>query len=245
MADADALLRAGDLDGARAALVEAVRRAPSDQPVRMFLFQLLCVSGEWDKASAQLRALAQLSPEAQMLAVAYNQAVEAELFRAKVFAGEAQPALLVKSSAWAGDLAGALAALCQGRTDDAAALRDQAFDAAPDTPGDLDGTAFDWIADGDTRFGPAMEAIIAGQWGLLPFDCIEKIESEGPKDLRDIVWYPGPAAASRAVSPSPRCCRRDIPAARPRPTPACVSPVAPTGPTSPGVRPVAASTSGR
>ncbi|HLY80539.1 MAG TPA: type VI secretion system accessory protein TagJ [Caulobacteraceae bacterium] len=190
MADADELLRAGDLEGARASLVESVRKSPQDQPARMFLFQLLCVSGEWDKALIQLRALAQLSPEAQMLAVAYSQAIEAEKFRAQVFAGTAQPALLVGSSTWAGDLAGALSALCQGRAADAETLRDQAFDAAPDTPGDLDGTAFDWIADGDARFGPAIEAIIAGQWGLAPFDAIAKIESEGPRDLRDIVWLP-------------------------------------------------------
>jgi len=190
MADADELLRAGDLDGARALLVDAVRRGPQDQPARMFLFQLLCISGEWDKAQIQLRALAQLSPEAQMLAMAYSQAIDAEKFRAQVFAGTAQPALLVKSSTWAGDLTGALSALCQGRLEDAEALRDQAFDAAPDTPGELDGVAFEWIADGDTRFGPALEAIIAGQWGLVPFDAIEKVESEGPRDLRDIVWLP-------------------------------------------------------
>jgi type VI secretion system protein ImpE len=190
MADADALLRAGDLDGARATLVEAVRRSPSDQQARMFLFQLLCVGGEWDKALIQLRGLAQLSPEAQMLAATYSQAIEAEKFRAQVFAGTAQPALLVSSSSWAGDLTAALSALCQGRAEDAEALRDRAFDAAPDTPGDLDGTPFDWIADGDARFGPAVEAIIAGQWGLVPFEAIERIESEGPKDLRDIVWLP-------------------------------------------------------
>jgi protein involved in temperature-dependent protein secretion len=194
MADADALLRAGDLEGARASLVDSVRKGPQDQQARMFLFQLLCVSGEWDKALIQLRALAQLSPEAQMLAVAYGQAIEAEKFRAQVFAGAAQPALLVRSSTWAGDLTGALSALCQGRADDAAALRDQAFDAAPDTPGDLDGTPFEWITDGDVRFGPAIEAIIAGQWGLVPFDAIEKIESEGPRDLRDIVWLPAQLA---------------------------------------------------
>jgi type VI secretion system protein ImpE len=151
---------------------------------------LLCISGEWDKAQIQLRALAQLSPEAQMLAVAYSQAIDAEKLRAQVFAGAAPPALLVSSSGWAGDLTAALSALCQGRIEDAEALRDKAFEAAPDTPGDLDGTPFEWIADGDARFGPALEAIIAGQWGLVPFDAVEKVESEGPKDLRDIVWLP-------------------------------------------------------
>lgn len=190
MASPDDMLRAGDLDGARAALVEMVKRAPTDQSARLFLFQLFCLIGEWDRASAQLRALASLSPEAQMLAVNYNLAIEAEKNRAQVFAGQAQPALLTSSSPWAGDLAAALGALAQGRVDEAEARRDLAFDAAPDTPGELDGRPFDWIADADTRFGPALEAIIAGRWGLVPFDAIDSLRSEGPKDLRDLVWLP-------------------------------------------------------
>ena len=68
MSDANALLNAGDLNGARAALVDQVKRAPQDQPARMFLFQLFCLLGEWEKAKSQLRALASLSPEAQRAA---------------------------------------------------------------------------------------------------------------------------------------------------------------------------------
>jgi type VI secretion system protein ImpE len=191
MPDANACLTAGDLAGAREALVETVKRTPQDQGARMFLFQLLCVLGEWDKAKAQLRALASLSPEAQMLAVTYNQAIDAELVREQVFAGAAQPALLVGGAEWAGDLAAALGALAQGRLDDAEARRDAAFAAAPDTPGVFnDTTAFEWIADADPRFGPALEAVIHGRWGLVPFAAIGSIVSEGPKDLRDLVWLP-------------------------------------------------------
>jgi type VI secretion system protein ImpE len=194
MADPDELLRAGDLQGARAALIEKVKSAPADQPARLYLFQLQCLMGEWDKAQAQLRTLASLTPEAQMLAVNYNMAIDAERNRAEVFAGRAQPALLVGSSPWAGDLAAALGAFAQGRNDEAEARRAQAFDAAPDTPGELDGKPFDWIADADSRFGPAFEAIIRGNWGLVPFDAVERIESEGPKDLRDLVWLPAVVA---------------------------------------------------
>lgn len=190
MADADELFHAGDLEGAQAALVNAARQAPTDQTVRMFLFQLLCLLGEWDKAQIQLRTLASLSPEASMLAVTYNLAIEAERARARAFAGLEPPALLVSSSPWARDLVAALSAQAQGRLDEAMNRREQAFDAAPDTPGDLDGSAFDWIADGDARFGPAFEAIIAGRWGLAPFDAVERIECEGPRDLRDLVWLP-------------------------------------------------------
>ena len=38
--------------------------------------------------------------------------------------------------------------------------------------------------------GPAFEAVIGGRYGLVAFDAVERITSEGPRDLRDFVWYP-------------------------------------------------------
>lgn len=189
MADADLLLRSGDLDGARAALVEVVRARPADEQARMFLFQLLAVSGEWDKAKKQLNALAQLSGEAQMLSVAYGQAIDAEAERMAVFAGAARAHQHV-ASAWAEGVVDALEHFGCGRIGEGEAARDAAFDAAPETPGTLDGEAFDWIADADARFGPTFEAIVGGRYGIQPFDQVERIESEGARDLRDTVWYP-------------------------------------------------------
>lgn len=156
----------------------------------MFLFQLLCVLGEWDKAGSQLNVVAQLSAEARMLSVAYGQAIEAERFRARVFAGTERPVLLAGGSDWASDLVTALGHFAAGRTEEGEAARTRAFDAAPDTRGKLDGEGFDWISDADSCFGPSFEAIISGQWGLVPFAAIERMTSEGARDLRDIVWYP-------------------------------------------------------
>lgn len=193
MQQADDLLQSGDLDGARRALVEAVRRTPGDVPTRSFLFQVLGLTGEWDKAKAQLTTLAQLSPEAQMLSVVYGQAIDAERQREAVFAGTLRADIHGGSDAgsdWAWPIAEAIEAAAQGRSEDADALREAAFDAAPDTPGEVDGVRFDWIADADQRFGPTIEAIIGGRYGLLPFDAIAELTSEGPRDLRDLIWYP-------------------------------------------------------
>lgn len=189
MDTADDLLASGDLDGARRALVEAVRRDPGHVPTRQFLWQLLAVQGDWDKARAQLATLAQLSPEAQMLSVVYGQAIDAEREREAVFAGTVR-AHVHASIPWVDEVAESLKIEAEGRATDAAAVRDAAFAAAPDTPGEIDGEAFDWIADADPRFGPCLEAIIGGRYGLLPFEAVEALVSEGPKDLRDIVWYP-------------------------------------------------------
>lgn len=188
--DADELLRTGDLKAARAALVDTVKRAPGDQAARMFLWQVMAVSGDWDKAVTQLRAMASLSAEAQMLATVYNQAIDAERVRAKAYAGEAPFAVLVSSSPWIETLALALAAGAAGRGEEAAGLRDEAFDAAGDTPGAVDGRPFQWIADVDPRLGPCFEAIVSGRWGLVPFEAVTRIKTEGPRDLRDVIWLP-------------------------------------------------------
>ena len=188
MQDADIRLREGDLDGARSALVETVKSNPSDPGARMFLFQLLALAGDWDKARIQLNALAKLSPEAQMLSVVYNQAMAAEAERAEVFAGRAKAPVI--RGAWAQGIADAIQLYAQGDSAGGDAARDAALDQAPDTPGELDGERFDWIADADSRFGPTFEAIIHGRYGLVAFSEVERIESEGPKDLRDTVWYP-------------------------------------------------------
>ncbi len=190
MVDADALLRGGDLRGARAALVEIVKSRPSDQQARMFLFQLLAVAGEWDKARTQLQALAQLSPEAQMLAVTYDQAITAENQRAAVFSGVVDMPLLAGKDGWAVKLAEAVSLQARGDQAGADAVREEAFDSAPDTPGSIDGQRFEWIADADIRFGPSFEAIIYGSYGLVGFDKVASITSDGPGSLRDIVWYP-------------------------------------------------------
>jgi len=195
MNDPDALLRSGDLDGARAALVDIVRTRPGDDQARMFLFQLLCVTGEWAKARKQLEALVQVAENAQMLGATYNQVLDAELVRDAVFRGEAEMPVLVGMGGWIEGVARAMTLLARRETGSAEASRDEAFDAAPDTPGQFTDhggktRAFEWIADNDMRFGPCFEAIVAGRYGLIPFEAVKSIKSPGPADLRDTVWLP-------------------------------------------------------
>ena len=195
MTDADALFREGDLDGARAALITRVKASPDDVPTRMFLFQLLAIAGEWAKARAQLNTIAQFSPEAQMLAVAYGQAIDAERQRAIALAGLQPVPVLARGGDWIDGIVAALGQLGRGELQAAVEQRDAALDSAPDTPGTLeadgiDPVSFDWLADSDPWFGPSLEAIIGGKWGLLPFDALEWIKSAGARDLRDTVWFP-------------------------------------------------------
>jgi type VI secretion system protein ImpE len=96
-----------------------------------------------------------------------------------VIFGEPQP--------WMAQLAEALKL---DANDPAAAsqLRADAFDAAPASPGTIDGQRFDWLADADGRLGPVLEAIVNGRYVWVPFMRIARIEIEPPADLRDAVW---------------------------------------------------------
>ena len=49
----------------------------------MFLFQLLCVVGQWERALNQLNVASSLDPEALAMAQIYGEAVRCEAVRAK------------------------------------------------------------------------------------------------------------------------------------------------------------------
>lgn len=190
MASPDDLIRTGDVAAARAALIEEVRARPDDRKSRMFLSQLLLVLGEWDKALTHMKMLANLSPEALTLFTAYDRAITAEKQREAVFAGKAEPEALAPAGPWFQLLLQALAAETKGDVEAAARLRAEAFDLAPETRGDADGAAFEFIADADARFGPSLEAIVDGKYGLVPFEAIVELTCDGVRDLRDLVWMP-------------------------------------------------------
>lgn len=184
----EVLLREGDLSASLAALQDRVRANPSDSRLRIFLFQLLCVLGDWKRAITQLKLCAELDASALPMAQTYREAIICEVFRAQVFAGEKSPLILGAPADWVAELIEALRLAGSGALDEAETLRARAFDAAPASAGDADGMSFEWIADADMRLGPVLEIIVDGKYYWLPFDQIEALEIEAPSDLRDAVW---------------------------------------------------------
>jgi type VI secretion system protein ImpE len=120
----------------------------------------------------------------------YREALRCELLRADVFAGKRSPMVLGQPEQWLALLIESTLLAGRGQSGQAAQLRASAFDAAPESPGSIDGVAFDWIADADTRLGPVLEAIINGRYYWVSFTRIRGIEIDKPEDLRDLVWMP-------------------------------------------------------
>lgn len=184
------LLRSGDLDGAMEALSAQVRKAPADAKLRIFLFQMLCLRGEWKRAVQQLKVCAELDPAAETMARTYREAIICEVFRERVFAGAKQPMVFGPPQEWMAQLIEALSATAAGRTAEAADLRARAFDAAPATPGAINDEPFAWIADADMRLGPILEVVMNGKYYWMPFTAISVLRMDPPADLRDSVWMP-------------------------------------------------------
>lgn len=204
---AEERLAAGDPRGALEALAERVRARPADAAARVFLFQLLAVTGEWRRAGRQLDVVAELDPEARLMAQTYRELLRCELLREAVFEGRREPLLLGEPPAWVALLIRALPLAAAGDGAAAVALANEAFESAEARGGTLrdaagveasdredaaagDGVAFDWIGDADMRLGPVLEALIDGKYYWVPFERLAGLAIEPPADLRDLVWAP-------------------------------------------------------
>ena len=191
-------LKTGTLADTLAALKDEVRNDPSNAKHRIFLFQLLAVLGEWEKAGTQLQVIKELDASALMMVQAYEQALNCERLRAAVFRSERSPLIFGEPHPWVAELIESLRLFNLEEFEKSSVLRNQAFEAAQVSPGQIflfstegdQGERFEWLADADPRLGPVLEAIVNGRLYWVPVDRIRQIAFERPTDLRDFVWAP-------------------------------------------------------
>ncbi len=187
---AQALFAAGDLAGCLAQLQTDVRRQPADGKLRVFLAQLLMVSGDWERALTQLGVAAELDAGALPMLHAYSAAIQCERLRTQVFRGQRSPLVFGEPLPWIAGLLQALALQANDQAEQAASLRSDALAAAAATAGSLNGSEFEWVADADSRLGPILEVFLQGAYYWAPFERIQRIVIEPPADARDLVWVP-------------------------------------------------------
>ena len=85
------LFDAGKVREAEGVLAARLREYPTDVESRTFLFELLCFSGQYDRAEKQLGVLSQGGKEAELGAVLYYSALHAEKTRHDIFRKEEFP----------------------------------------------------------------------------------------------------------------------------------------------------------
>jgi type VI secretion system protein ImpE len=189
-AAAEETLKNGDPAAALALLQAQVRAHPEDPKLRVFLFQLLCVLGQWERALSQLGVATTLDAGTLAMAQTYGDAVRCEAVRRDVFEGRKSPMIFGQPDQWLALLIESRLVAAAGEPARAEQLRERAFEDAPPSSGELNGQPFAWIADADSRLGPVLEAVINGRYYWVPFARLRKVTVEPPEDLRDVVWMP-------------------------------------------------------
>lgn len=184
------LIQSAQPAAALQALTDEVRAKPGDSRLRVFMAQLLCVLGHWERALNQLDVAAELDALAVPMKQVYGEAIRCEGLRAAVFAGQRTPMIFGQPDEWLALLVESLLRLGAGDAQAGEALRARAFEAAPARSGRIDGAPFEWLADADMRLGPVLEAYINGRYYWVPFARLAHIRIEPPEDLRDCVWTP-------------------------------------------------------
>src|ERR1700733_5811634 len=91
-ATAKRLFDEGKVREAQKELAAYLREHPADTAQRTFLFELLCFSGDYDRAEKQLGAVPQASSQTELGAVLYYSALHAERLRHGIFERQEFPA---------------------------------------------------------------------------------------------------------------------------------------------------------
>lgn len=181
-------LKKGQILKSLEVLEAQIRSSPSDAKLRVFLFQLLCVLGDWKRAITQLNVATELDVNNLLMAHLCRAALNCEALRTEIFAGKRSPLIFGEPEEWVGWLIQANQMVADEKYEAAQKLRERAFDRSEAVSGNIDGEKFDWICDADSRLGPVLEVIIDGKYYWVPFKLIKQIRIEPPVDLRDMVW---------------------------------------------------------
>ncbi|MBU3004981.1 type VI secretion system accessory protein TagJ [Paraglaciecola arctica] len=188
--NAESLLKSGDLASCKIQLFNEIKKDPSNLQLRIFLFQLSCISRDWKRAVTQLDVLKDLSDSTLAMVSTYKQLIECEFRREKVLTGDIQPICFGEPSNWLASYIEAYKQYCDNNIEQAQTLLQSAAELAPAISGTIDDEPFEWISDGDLRFGPAIEVMLNGGYYWLPLEYISEIKFEAVEDLRDLVWRP-------------------------------------------------------
>jgi len=182
---ARAALDDGRLADALALQRGAVRENPGDSPARLFLFELLALSGELRDALAELKLVESDSPEWPAARRMFRDILHAE---ARRFPRLRRPEFPVPPPRhlrcrWN-------AALCSARGEADRALRwlDRADEDLPEVTGFVDGREFVGLRDSDDRFAGHFELVLGRRTAWIAFEAVRSLRLEKAEHLLDLAF---------------------------------------------------------
>lgn len=185
------LYAAGQLSEAVAAALAEVKSHPADSAARMLLCELLCFSGEVERADRQLDSLLLQAPQAALLIGTLQQLLRAEQARQECFRAGRVPEFLDGPNARLKTHLEALVLIREGCAAEAATLLAEAERQRPAFAGTFNGQAMDDFRDLDDITSSFFEVYTStGKYFWVPMERVEEMELTAPERLCDLLWRP-------------------------------------------------------
>jgi type VI secretion system protein ImpE len=187
------LFDAGNLSGAIEQVTQDVKSNPRDLKSRIFLFELLCFAGEFQRAQRQLDAAAQTSGDVkiEMGAQAYRNLLQAETLRREFFTGARKtPKFFSEPPAYTALHIDAVTRLRSNEWEALEQLMENSAGVRQPLSGQCNGKAFREFHDGDDLLSPFLEVFFQSDYYWLPLELIARVEIPAPSTLRDLLWTP-------------------------------------------------------
>jgi type VI secretion system protein ImpE len=182
--------KAGRLKEAIDAQLAGVKADPADHGKRIFLFELLCFSGDLDRAARQIDAVSYGEMELDTAVLSYRKLTDAERARRRLFEEGVQPKFLGEVPEHVYWRLEALICLREGRPADAQARLDKAAEAAPVIKGRLNDKPFESLRDYDDVLGTVLEVMNRDAYYWVPLEQVASLAMKAPQFPRDLLWIP-------------------------------------------------------
>jgi type VI secretion system protein ImpE len=188
MNEAKSLVESGNLSGAIEAALAYVKANPTDYSARIFLFELSCFAGDWDRAGRQLDVIGHQDTTAMVGSLIYRQCAEAERKRADHFAKGSKPEFLATPPDYVYGLLTANNRLREGNAAEAREILDKVEEQRPAFACRVNGRDVADLRDYNELTSSVLEVIIKDSYVWVPFEQIERVEFFERKSLRDNFW---------------------------------------------------------
>ena len=188
MNDAKLQLDKGNLTAAVEAALNLVKTNPTNEAARIFLFELSCFSGDWDRAERQLEVIGNQDVNAMIGSKIYQGNFKAENDRMKYFSDGLSPEFMTPKPLYVDDLLAANNRLREGNDAEARQVLDTVEENRPAFKVSINGEGFSDFRDYNDLTMCVFEVIFRNSYLWIPFEQVQKIELFKPKTLRDLYW---------------------------------------------------------
>lgn len=187
MSTAGDAFRAGDIEGAVAAAMAAVKAAPREAGARWLLAEMLVYAGEFERADRSLDAVLEETPSPTVME--FRQLIRGEVVRRQVFLEGRVPKFQGDDPTEAQKAAARAITLLREGDPAAAEAAAEVEALRPRVPGRAEDAPFDDFRDADDIFAAMIEVHTAGgEYMWVPTERIRALSFDEPKRPRDLYW---------------------------------------------------------